>query len=192
MAAQGFGSVPLTIAGALTAVTASTTETGLHQSIVVPAGYLFQGKTYRLAGAGNYSTTANANLTLGVRFGTNGTGGTVASDTLLASTQTAASPTATTQLFLFDILLNVYKLNAAAALTTTADFQCNGQLRLYTGVAAVADWAIAQAGTNPAAVTAVAVQAAAEGNNFLTVTAKWGTNNASTIQLLNATFQELN
>lgn len=172
----------LNTAGA--AIANSAVETALVPSYQFPANSLTTGMRFRIKAEGKYSNTGTPNLSFGLRMGTNGSSGTVGSDTQICSTAANATvTTVTNQLWLAELDLTVLTVGASGTIMGT------GRALVFSTATASGNWAIAgSAGTAPVVATINTTQA-----NYLTLTGLWGTANASnTIQALGFSLESLN
>lgn len=148
----------------------STTETAISStgvgSLTLPANFFIIGRTIRITGRGFHSSTANPNITLKIKFGS----------TVMLTTGAVQSKNGSTDSFVISGEITCRTTGASGA------FMSQGQyLELHTGGAFE--------GMKNTATVAVDTTT----SQTITVTAQWGTANASnTITLTNLTVESLN
>lgn len=154
-----------------TALTNSTTETGIFPNVTFPANYMQDGRVVRLRGFGGYGTTATPTLTFTLRWG--GVAGTqLAKSGAITTGSGVGGGASMTSLFAFEVIIQTRSNGSSGTLMT------NGEVILYTtGTAAGSSFPLASGQTG--GTTPVAVTAALDADTSLVFTATWGTANAA-------------
>jgi hypothetical protein len=148
--------------GAGTALNTSTSLTDISPApqLVLPAGYLYVGKRFRLRAYGIYSTSGTPTLLLGAYFG--GVAGALLAATAANATASGAAS------YPWKLSLDLYVRGVGAS----GSIWCNGQADVGSSLTAYTGYALPSSQTQPISVNTTTAQA-------LTVGAQWGTSSAS-------------
>lgn len=153
-----------------TAVANTTTETIAYGNVTIPAGYLQDGRNFKLTVLGQYSTTGTPTLIFTARWG--GVAGTV-----LAKNAAATLPTITAGLWKVELWCTT-RSNGS-----TGTLMVNGEATLYAGVAGTVASATGESLVTAMTVAGVITPAVATvdltADTALAITATWSAASAS-------------